>query len=67
MSSNTDIKRKMIRRYGNKCFIEALGFRKKEDVKAELKLYGNKRKRKIAQELTYHHILEKRKRWKSNS
>lgn len=64
MSDNSKAKRKLILKYGKKCFIEALGLRTKEEINQELKLYG-KKQRKIMDELTYHHILEKCKGGKS--
>lgn len=63
MSSNKGAKRKLILKYGKKCFIEELGLRSKEEVQDEIKHYKSKKKRKIMDELTYHHIKEKQKRW----
>lgn len=59
MGSNTEAKRKLIMRYGKKCFIEELGIRTKEEVETDLKRYTSKKQRVIMDELTYHHIIEK--------
>lgn len=59
MGSNTEAKRKLIMRYGKKCFIEELGIRTKEEVETDLKRYTSKKQRAIMDELTYHHIIEK--------
>ena len=48
----------MINKYGEKCFIEELHLRDKKDIEKEFRLYG-KKQRKIMDELTYHHIVEK--------
>ena len=53
-------------KYGKKCFIEELGIRSKEEVEAERKRYTSKKQRAIMDQLTYHHIVEKCKRRKSN-
>ena len=66
MSSNKGAKRTLIMKYGKKCFIEELGIRSKEEVEADRKRYTSKKQRAIMDELTYHHILEKCKRRKSN-
>lgn len=59
MSSNTNAKRKTIALYGNKCFIEELGLRSKDEVNSDLKRFKSKKQRAIMDELTYHHIIEK--------
>ena len=59
MGANTGAKRKLIRKFGNKCFIEELGLRTKEEVAADLARYKSKKKRAIMDELTYHHIVER--------
>lgn len=66
MSSNKRAKRTLIMKYGKKCFIEELGIRSKEEVEADRKRYTSKKQRAIMDELTYHHIIEKCKRWESN-
>ena len=58
MSDNSKIKKRMIAKYGSKCFIEELGIRSKEEVEKELRLYG-KGQRKRMDMLTYHHIIER--------
>ena len=58
MSSNKEVKKRMIAKYGSKCFLEELGIRSKEEVEKELRLYG-KGQRKIMDMLTYHHIKER--------
>ena len=66
MSSNKGAKRTLIMRYGKKCFIEELGIRKPEEIEAERKTYKSKKQRAIMDQLTYHHIVEKCERRKSN-
>lgn len=66
MSSNKGAKRTLIMKYGKKCFIEELGIRSKEEVKEDIKRYTSKKQRALMDELTYHHIVEKCKRWKIN-
>lgn len=61
MSSNKQAKRTLILKYGKNCFIEELGIRTKEEVQEEMQRYTSKKQRKIMDELTYHHIVEKRK------
>lgn len=63
MSSNKDAKRKLILKYGKKCFIEELEIRTLEDIEKERKKYTSKKQRAIMDELTYHHIIERCKRW----
>lgn len=58
MSNNANVKKRMIVKYGRKCFIEELGIRSKEEVQKELRLYG-KGQRRIMDILTYHHIIER--------
>ncbi len=65
MSSNKKAKRKLILRYGEVCFLEELGIRKKEDVEKELSRYSGKQRR-ILDKLTYHHIVDKFKGRYSN-
>lgn len=55
---NQKIRKEMINKYGEKCFIEELHLRDKKDIEKEFKLYG-KKQRKVMDELTYHHIVEK--------
>lgn len=59
MSSNTEAKKRTIARYGNKCFIEALGLRTEKEVAADIRRFKSKKQRAILDELTYHHIIEK--------
>lgn len=66
MSSNKSAKRTLIMKYGKKCFIEELGLRSEEEIEQERKKYTGNKQRKIMDELTYHHILDKCKRRKSN-
>ncbi len=66
MSSNKGAKRTLIMKYGKKCFIEELGIRSKEEIDQERKRYKSKKQRAIMDELTYHHIIERCKRRKSN-
>lgn len=55
---NQRVRKEMINKYGEKCFIEELHLRDKKDIEKEFKLYG-KKQRKIMDELTYHHIIER--------
>lgn len=55
---NQKVRKEMINKYGEKCFIEELHLRDKKDIEKEFRLYG-KKQRKIMDELTYHHIVEK--------
>lgn len=55
---NQKVRMEMIEKYGEKCFIEELHLRPKEEIEKEYRLYG-KKQRKIMDELTYHHIVEK--------
>lgn len=55
---NQRVRKEMINKYGEKCFIEELHLRDKKDIEKEFKLYG-KKQRKVMDELTYHHIIEK--------
>lgn len=62
MSSNKGAKNKLIELYGEECFIEKLhlrpgGYKEK---------YKSKGQYKRMKQLTFHHILEKRNRRKSN-
>ena len=59
MSSNKDAKTKLILRYGEKCFVEELGLRTREEIEEDRKQYKGKKQRAIMDELTYHHILER--------
>ena len=55
---NQRVRKEMINKYGEKCFIEELHLRDKKDIEKEFRLYG-KKQRKIMDELTYHHIVER--------
>lgn len=55
MSSNKKVKNELIRRYGNKCFIERLGLRKEKNRK-----YRGCSQYKRMKMLTYHHIRMKK-------
>ena len=55
---NQRVRKEMIEKYGEKCFIEELHLRTKQEIEKEYRLYG-KKQRKIMDELTYHHIVEK--------
>lgn len=57
MSSNKNAKQKLIELYGAEDFIDKLHLREEKD-----KRYTGKGQLKKMQELTYHHILEKRNR-----
>lgn len=56
MSSNKTAKQALIKRYGNKCFIERLHLRDTTGLK-----YTGCGQLKRMKQLTYHHILEKSK------
>lgn len=66
MSSNKSAKNKLIELYGEECFIEKLHLRKKIDIQKEEKKYTSKGQYKKMKMLTYHHILERSKRRKSD-
>lgn len=66
MSSNKGAKRTLIMKYGKKCFIEELGLRTKKEIDQDRKRYKGKKQRRLMDELTYHHILEKCKGRSSN-
>ena len=55
MSSNKKAKEALIAKYGNECFIEKLHLRKEKS-----RVYKGKKQKAKMQQLTYHHILEKR-------
>ena len=55
MSSNKKAKEALIKLYGNECFIEKLHLRKDKH-----RVYKGKKQKEKMQQLTYHHILEKR-------
>lgn len=55
MKSNKKVKEKLIKLYGNECFIEKLHLRKDKQK------YTSKGQMKRMKQLTYHHILERRK------
>lgn len=57
MSSNTEAKLKLINLYGEECFIDKLKLRDDKDRK-----YTGKKQKSKMDQLTYHHILEKRNR-----
>lgn len=57
--SNKNIKRKLILKYGAKCFIEELGLRSPEEIEADKKRYTGTKQLEIMDELTYHHIIER--------
>lgn len=60
MSSNSEVKKRMIKKYGNVCFLEELGVRDKKIVKREIHRYtSSKKQREILDQITYHHIIEK--------
>ena len=60
--SNKAAKEALIKLYGAKCFIDKLNLRNDKDRK-----YTGKTQYHRMKQLTYHHILEKSKRRKSNS
>lgn len=55
MSSNKKVKNELIRRYGNRCFIERLGIRNTKGKK-----YKGCNQYKRMKQLTYHHIKMKK-------
>lgn len=55
MSSNKKAKEALIKLYGKECFIEKLHLRKDKH-----RVYKGKKQKEKMQQLTYHHILEKR-------
>ena len=55
MSNYKLIKKKLIERYGEECFIEKLKLRQDPN-----RVYKGKRQRKRMKQLSYHHIVEKR-------
>lgn len=55
MSSNKKAKEMLIKRYGNECFIEKLKLRQDKG-----RVYKSKKIKEKMQQLTYHHILEKK-------
>jgi hypothetical protein len=59
--SNKNAKEALIRLYGKECFIEKLHLRPDTERK-----YTGKAQYHRMKQLTYHHILEKSKRRKSN-
>lgn len=59
--SNKSAKEQLIKLYGAECFIDKLHLR--EDTERK---YTGKAQYHRMKQLTYHHILEKSKRWKSN-
>ena len=66
--SNKKAKEELIKLYGAECFIDKLHIRTDSDRvytgKGQYKKMTKARKHRL-QELTYHHILEKSKRWES--
>lgn len=56
MSSNKRAKEKLIELYGNECFIDKLHLRKDK-----VRRYTSKGQMKRMRQLTYHHIIERRK------
>lgn len=56
MSNYKLVKKRLIERYGEECFIEKLKLRKDTE-----RVYKGKRQRKRMKQLSYHHILEKSK------
>ena len=68
MSSSKEVKRLLILKYGEVCFIEELRLRSKEDIDKERRIrYKGKRQREICDAITYHHIIERCKGRKINS
>lgn len=58
--SNKRAKERLIKLFGVQCFIDKLHLRKKDkDKKRGKKFKGSKKRRKILQNLTYHHIIER--------
>lgn len=66
-SDNKRVKNEMIRIFGKKCFIEELKIRSMAEIEAERRKYVGKKQLAIMDQLTYHHILERCRRRKSNS
>lgn len=60
---NRKAKEALIKIYGPECFIEKLHLR----VDEKPRRYKGKAQYRKMKELSYHHILEKRNRWSSNS
>lgn len=58
MSSNKSVKEKLIKLYGEECFIEKLHLRPPEDKPRH---YTSKSQMQRMKQLTYHHIREKSK------
>lgn len=56
MSSNRKVREELEKRYGKECFIEKMHLRKDKERK-----YTGKGQMKRMKQLSYHHILEKRK------
>jgi hypothetical protein len=54
MSSNRNVKRKLVQLFGKECFIDKLQLRE------ETKNYTGKNQKKKMKQLTYHHIVEKK-------
>ena len=54
---NKKAKEKLIKLYGNECFIEKLHLRKDNEPRK----YKSKGQMKRMKQLTYHHILERRR------
>ena len=65
MSGNRRARNKMIKIFGKKCFIEELHLRTPEEIEADKARYTGKHQRRIIDDLTYHHILEKSSQGKS--
>ena len=63
MSSNKEARKKLEELYGAECFIEKLEIRKHDKPRR----YTGKGQMKKMKQLTYHHILERSKRRKSDS
>ena len=53
MSSNRNVKRRLVQLFGKECFIDKLQLRE------ETKNYTGKNQKKKMKQLTYHHIIEK--------
>lgn len=56
--SNKKIKKQMIKIFGKECFIDKLKLRNDSP-----RHYTSKGQKKKMKQLTYHHIVEKSKRW----
>jgi hypothetical protein len=54
MSSNRNVKRRLVQLFGKECFIDKLQLRE------ECKSYTGKSQKKKMKQLTYHHIVEKK-------